>query len=420
MKIDRRGAALSVVMLVLIGVATLTPSPSTPVTADLWCIACGELGALDVLANIVMFAPLGFALALATNRRWLSVAICIGTTVLVESLQVKVVVGRDASLSDVLANSLGGLIGVEIALRRQLILLPRGRSAMRLSLAWCAVFTVVCALASAGFRPATIPRSLWVQWTPPRPSYEPFTGHVLSFELDSIELPLGYPSPSFGVDKVLRGPEWVARTRVMVDGLQRRRSVITRIAEEASVLVSIEQLGADLGCLEKTKAADFRFRSPKVAVRDAFAFSGAPRPSISTLTCARVFGRLVAGVNDKREVVRLTPSLGWLLLSPFDVTVTNSLDWVNALWLIALMFPAGYWAGLTQTGSRSSRRRLALTSTAAFAAIVVGLNIAPALAGIATGVEWEWGAALMGGAIGFAVARLVRRAWPSGEVRRSH
>jgi VanZ like protein len=419
-KTNRVGTVLAVVVFGLICLATLTPSPGTQVTADLWCIACGELGALDVLANVVMFVPFGFALLLATNRPWLSIAACVATTVIVESLQIRVIVGRDASLSDVLANSLGGLIGVEIALRRRLILLPRPRTALRLALSWCGVFAAVCALAAAGLRPPDVPRSLWVQWTPPRPSFEPFSGHVFSFELDSIDLPLGYPSPSFGVDRVLRGPEWTARARVTTQSLQRRRSVITRIADEYTVQLSIEQLDADLGCVQKTRAADFRFRSPKVAVRGAFTPTNREPPGIVTLSCARASGRLIAGIDGEREVVRLSPSLGWLLLSPFDVAVTNGSDWVNALWLLTLMLPAGYWAGMTQTRSRSARRRLALASAGGVAAVALGLNVAPALAGVAAGVEWEWGAALTGAVIGFGVALVARRVWRARELDQSH
>ena len=420
MKVNRMGAALAIVVFALICVATLTPAPGAPVPGDVWCIACGEMGALDLLANIVMFVPFGFALMLATDRPWLSVAGCVATTVMVESLQIRIIVGRDASLGDVLANSLGGLIGVAIALHRRALLLPRASAATRLAMAWCGVFAAVCALAADGLRPAAVARSLWVQWTPLRPSFEPFSGQVFSFELDSIDLPAGYPSPAFGVDRVLRGPEWTARARVGTQNLQRRHSVIARIADEFTVLVSIEQLGFDVGCLQKTRAAEFRFRSPKVAFPDALAPTDREPPGIVTLTCGRAPGRLIAGIDGRQDIVRLTPSLGWLMMSPFDVAVTSAYDWVNALWLLALMLPAGYWAGMTQTGSRSASRRLALTSVAAITAVVVGLNVAPALAGISTGVEWEWGAALTGGAIGFGVARLARRACPSREIRHSH
>src|SRR5262245_39466874 len=108
------GAACALLALAAICVATLTPTPGTPSTS-FWCIVCGDRGMLDFAANIVMFVPLGFALMLATERRWLSVIVCVATTFSVELLQVSVVAGRDASLGDLLANTLGGGIGITLA-----------------------------------------------------------------------------------------------------------------------------------------------------------------------------------------------------------------------------------------------------------------------------------------------------------------
>src|SRR5688500_6019564 len=135
MGLNRGWAIVAVGMLVAILVATLTPSPGTPVTANFWCIACGEYGALDVAANVVMFVPFGVALALANQRRWLNVVACMAVTLAIELLQVRVVVGRDASISDLVANSLGGWIGVELGLLHRLFFRPSERAAAWLAAA---------------------------------------------------------------------------------------------------------------------------------------------------------------------------------------------------------------------------------------------------------------------------------------------
>ena len=410
MKIHRGGAALSLVMLALILVATLTPVSGPPVTTSFWCVWCGQYSLLDILANVVMFVPLGFALAIATDRRWSNVLACFVVTTIVELLQIRVISGRDASLSDILANTLGGLVGVELGLRRLLFLRPSARSAIRLAVGWCVVIAAVCGLTVAGLRPAHVPRSLWVQWTPPRPSFEPFTGRLLDFQIDGIDLPLGYPSPSLGIDRLLEGSEWQTVTTVSTEGIQRRRSIIARIAEEFTVLVSVEQLGWDFGCLQKTRSSDFNFRSPKVAVRDVFLLTNNESSSV-TLTCGRNQGTLVAAAESKREVLRLSPSLGWLLVGPFDVSVNDSVLWVNALWLVALTFPAGYWFGWIGTGARAIRRQRGLTIFIAAAALVFGLTIAPTLGGTSRATAWEWTAALLGLAIGAVTSALVQRWW---------
>jgi hypothetical protein len=322
---------------------------------------------------------------------------------------VSVVTGRDASLSDLVANSLGGWIGVELANQRAALLLPRAVGARRLAVAWALAFAAVCGLASAGLRPATIPRSLWVQWTPQRPGYGPFTGRLLAFDVDGIDLPLGFPAPALGVDRVLRGETWRATATIAADSLERRRSVIVRIAEEVTVLVSIEQSGWDLACLQKTRSADFRFRSPRVALEDAFSLADAETPSVMKLVCAREHAALVASTGGKREIMRFGPALGWLLVSPFDIAMTRSRWWMNALWLIGLTIPMGYWGGLAWESAAAGRRGRRAVVAAVGISLLCGLAVAPSVANVAVATAWEWAAAFAGVALGYGVSRVARR-----------
>jgi glycopeptide antibiotics resistance protein len=408
-KINRLGAALSVFVLIVILVSTLTPVTGGSST-DFWCLWCGGYAALDIAANIVMFTPLGFALALATNWRWRSVLACVVLTVGIELLQIHVVAGRDASFSDILANSLGGLIGVELAVRRLLIFRPAPRAAVRLVLGWCVAFMIICGLTVAGLRPATVPRSLWVQWTPPRQGFLPFSGRLLGFQLNEIPLPLGYPSQSLGVDTVLRGPTWQTTATVSTEGLERRRSIIARIAEEFTVIVSVEQTGWSFTCVQKTRSSDLRFRSPKVGVKDGLL--GNPEvPSVLKLTCGRSKGTLVAGVDGKRQELRLSPSLGWLMLSPFDIAMGLVPTWVSAFWLFGLVLPVGYWI-VMGADRASATRRVGLTTSVVLLAMLGGLIIAPSLADTALAAPSDWAGALCGLVAGVATGVVVRRWWP--------
>ena len=410
---NRAGLALSALVLTVVLVATLTPAPASTPTTDFWCVACGELGGLDVFNNVVMFIPLGYGFALATDRRWRSVLACVAVTTFVESMQIRIVQGRDSSLSDLLANSLGGLIGVEVALRRGLLLRPRGRAASVLAIAGAAAFGLVMTLGSLGFRAASIPQSLWVQWTPDRAGFEPFTGELLDFNLDGIDLPRGfYPPKSLGVDRVLRGRVWHATVDINTAALRPRRSVIARIAEEWTVLVSIEQYGWDLACQQKTRSGDMRFRSPKIAVRDAVVPSTGSAPARVRFTCSRQGDSLIASTADRREVLALSPSLGWLFVSPINITVPVHYALVSAIWLAALAFPAGYWircvaepdVGAAQ-GSRPRGPRYVAIG-ALVLAFCVGLWLVPWLVGTAPASWWEWASAAGGAIAGAVSARL--------------
>lgn len=73
------------------------------------------LGKFEILANIVLFMPLGFLLPIAFRRLkwWQTDLICIGTTCAVELVQP--LMGRAGDLDDVIANALGGIIGCAAA-----------------------------------------------------------------------------------------------------------------------------------------------------------------------------------------------------------------------------------------------------------------------------------------------------------------
>jgi hypothetical protein len=411
----RVGIILSIITLVTILVMTLTPAGGQ-VTAGFWCMTCGEFGGLDVTNNIVMFAPFGAALALAMNRRWRPLAICVATTVMIEALQIGVIPGRDASFRDILANSLGGLLGVELALRRKLLLWPAPRTATRLALIWCSLFTGISTLTTWALQPAFVPRSLWVQWLPPRANYEPFTGRLLAFDINGINLPLGFPKASLGLDRRLMSDAWHATATIDRDGLEARRSVIVRISEEFTQPFALEQRGWDLTCLQKTRSAELRFRSPRVALPDALQLSTGAHPDIVRLTCVHRDRALIAGVQaaseSREEVVPLSPSLGWTMISPLDIALDSGTRWISMLWLIGLLLPVGYWwaaAVELSSGQKAGRTPSSLISGALLASLALGLVIAPLAAGTAFASWWEWAAALVGVASGFLASRVLRR-----------
>ncbi len=67
---------------------------------------------VEFCANIAMFFPLGYFLAVLFGRRWfLAVPLLIVLSTLVEVSQAAFLAGRTADWTDVLANSLGGLLG---------------------------------------------------------------------------------------------------------------------------------------------------------------------------------------------------------------------------------------------------------------------------------------------------------------------
>ena len=119
-------------MVLVIGLLTLWPSPSqAPLSAatPFFCFPCGPSGTSDLIRNISFFIPLGILLGLrgASVRTALGVSLAI--TCSVEFLQFAVIPGRDAAMADIVANTLGGVIGAFMGRRGAGLLLMRPRIA---------------------------------------------------------------------------------------------------------------------------------------------------------------------------------------------------------------------------------------------------------------------------------------------------
>jgi glycopeptide antibiotics resistance protein len=69
---------------------------------------------LEFSANVAMFVPVGFLLGLAVPHRawWLAVLAPVAFSSLIELTQLVLLPGRFATFTDILANSIGGWIGV--------------------------------------------------------------------------------------------------------------------------------------------------------------------------------------------------------------------------------------------------------------------------------------------------------------------
>jgi glycopeptide antibiotics resistance protein len=90
----------------LIFVATLTPEPEVHGIGSDW-----PYWPFDIVQNLVLFAPLGASLFLTTRSHAKSIALGAALSAAVEMLQLHVIRGRDASLVDLVSNTLGTAAG---------------------------------------------------------------------------------------------------------------------------------------------------------------------------------------------------------------------------------------------------------------------------------------------------------------------
>ena len=106
---------------------TLTPMPSPNASGLLWDLALFferstatewlTFNTLEFLANIAMFAPFGLFLVLLLGRRqwWLAILIGVGFTLAIELAQ-QFIPNRVSDPRDIVANSLGTIVGTLFAL----------------------------------------------------------------------------------------------------------------------------------------------------------------------------------------------------------------------------------------------------------------------------------------------------------------
>ena len=94
---------------------------------------------LEFSANIVMFTPIGFLVAMLLPSRvwWLALILCPGLSVGIELTQGALLSARFATVNDVIANSTGAIIGIILALALRSIVFARDEKVLaRARWAW--------------------------------------------------------------------------------------------------------------------------------------------------------------------------------------------------------------------------------------------------------------------------------------------
>ena len=168
--------------------ATLYPSGGETQAPLVLCIVCGEQGVSDALTNLILFMPLGAALALGG---WRGAAITLAATLLstgIEGAQL-LIPGRDPSLGDILFNGLGGTVGGAVIAAGPWWIAPTPRRAKTLLLAATAVAASILVLGGWLLQPAFPASAYYGQWTPNLGHIEWYRGRVLEAAIADVPLP---------------------------------------------------------------------------------------------------------------------------------------------------------------------------------------------------------------------------------------
>lgn len=307
---------------------------------------------------MVLFVPLGIGIGLWGSRGLWLFLIPAAVSLSVELLQWTVVPGRDAALGDLLANSIGGAIGLIAVARWEDLLLPNTRLARRLAALGSLLVVTVLAAAGRLLEPEVPFLVHWVQWLPKKNGYDTFAG-----SLDSLQVN-GVPLEAFAAVDPVFTPDVAAADRNDVRAVVRPRgrapgriALIARLAAPMDERFMIGRKGDDFVYRVRMRAASAGFRVPIGALPLAFrgldAVEDVTQSSAVELEASlQRMGLYLHTRGPSGEIERfvsLSPAVAWAFVMPRDVPLGASYQWMNALFLCVLSFAPMYWMALSAT-----------------------------------------------------------------------
>lgn len=377
--------------------ATLFPISGGDPEPWLGCVLCGERGIADALINVLLFLPLGAALA-AAGMPW---ARCLlGGALLsagVEFAQLYIP-GRDPSLGDVLSNTLGAGLGAALIPRAWSWLLPAGNRAAWMCRAAALAAAALCYVTGWLLAPALPQGDYATVWAPHFVHLAWYPGRVRDATIGDVGVPEGAIAGSAAVRDLVRSPQGFALHVAAIAGSRPAGlgGLLAVYDERSREVLLVGPDRDDLVFRLRTRATAWHLDQPDVRLPHALR-SVAPGDSLDVTVHERR-GRYAMSVGSSdAEGLGPTVGSGWGILMypeslPAPLKTVLTFGWVAAMWL-----PAGLWA-------RTRRDGLTIA-----AAAVAGLLGAPALLPLCPTPLLEWAAAGLGVFGGAATAVTLRR-----------
>ncbi|HJP60775.1 MAG TPA: VanZ family protein, partial [Gemmatimonadaceae bacterium] len=411
-----RGAALVVTAgaLAAIGYATLVPQPGTATESHL-CVVCGSLGGVSAILNILLFVPLGIGLGLSGFSRKLAVTGMCTLSILIETAQLLVISGRNATIGDVLANTLGGALGFALARNVFILLRPSARVARLLTVGWAAVWLTIQTASAFAFS-FSLPRSQYYgQIARELGGSEGFTGQVLHASLADVVVPdERFVDSHRARELLMRGATLTAA--FLPPRFPNDTTPIVRIADDSEKeILLLAQIGPNIVYGVRTGAAALRLRPPLFALPRIFARAAhldsteANTPvTVRASYSAREVSVNAQSVASQSLRIPIRAAAGWTIFLPFEWFIEGSRAElaISAIWTALLLLPMGYWLARAfpfQRAQLSAMMPIAATVTALLV-LYAGTILVPEVFGVNPASGADWLAALVGIFSGVALA----------------
>jgi hypothetical protein len=407
------GVATTALALIVIARLTMAPMGDT-VTGHLdICLPCGYAGWADFLLNISLFVPLGIGLRLMELRQRTALLIAVILTITIESLQYAVIPGRESDTSDIIANSLGGALGIALADWRRLLLTPSLAAAKRLGTGAAIIICLVAGVVQWALAPVFPHTVYFPQIAPDLPGLDQFHGDVLAATFDGSPIRIGRLSPEASEamrDSLAAGDAVIAVTTRPAPG-QPRMAPITDVHDQhRREIFFLARRGHDLVFRLSRRTEALGMHAPSVSLVEVFpsqfAIGDTVRARVTIGTAALTLDAAIgSGANERTARRRVGHGVWdyWRLLIPDTGPWATRQRAITALSLLLLFGPLGYWAGWAIGETRLGAIAMVVVPVGVSLAIIPWVVGAPAAPGgvwaatviavvVATGIG-RWSAA---------------------------
>lgn len=373
---------------------TLSPAGTSSPAELSSCYLCEGALPPDVIRNLVLFVPLGAALALGGVSTRRATLIGVVLSAVIEAVQLWIP-GRESSLSDVVCNGVGTSLGGFLAREWRRWLAPPAALASRLSLA--AALGAGVAVAATGWllAPSYTAAEWYAGWAPEFGHLGLYHGRLVDVHVGDVPLPVGRVDTAAVRERMRAGERLQIRGSAGPDtgGLAPILSI--HDAERREVLIVGAERG-DLVLRPRTRAADLRFEQPSLRVVDALAATPAGDPL--AIDVWREDGDLCAEVNGARSCgLAFSAGRAWAFFFRLR-DIPNALRRTfDGLWIAGLAIPVALWW------------RPRAVSGLALAAFAAAVGVLPGVVGLGPAGAWEVGGAALGLGVGGAISQIARR-----------